>query len=464
MKHLKNLCNSAISNQELLIEAEDRIMLESEYLLMQYILAKDISDHGLSMLGGIKEIDIESYLSVALDSSIKGPVKMFTPLEVRFIVRSRILTWMAGGSGISLETLDLVLEHKRYVNFVPAIPKHYDYKLGDVKPAAHLLNYVLDFADVRKIFPATDILPFTSGNFVQIGYAASLMERIDKVWSLFTYSTFIASVIFHSNNSNYHLKPGTYSDGMGQILEKLSLMNPDDKDSLDIEAIVSIPQQLQSYLVNAQCYADAVEQSLKVPVGNLTFSGPGSALSQPAAYNDNMIEPMLDLADDIKAMADAILMRTEYMLSGKLKELVPSGCLSNDSCDLLDIPQIMIDIKEKVSANLKLASDDESERNNEGNVMECASILEQRLDDIVRLMKTELFAQARIYVNTPTVAERVNQLHEKHVPFNTLLFARYKLDGEKDFAEFMNYVDEEYATMWNNEFYAEHSLRSIYIN
>lgn len=464
MKHLKNLCNSSISNEELHIEAEERMALESEYLLMQYILAKDIADHGLSLLGGIKEIDIENYLSVVLSTHVTGPISLFNPLEARFIVRSRILTWMAGGSGVSIETLDLLLEHKRYMNFVPAISKHYDYKKGDVKPAAELLDYLLDFADVRETFAATDIIPFTSGNFVQIGFAASLMERIDKVWSLFMYSTFVSSVIFNSNNRNYHLKPGTYSDGMGDILEKLLSINPDNKMNDDIPVIQSIPMQMQSYLSNAQCYAEAIEQSIIAPVDNLGFSGSeDEALSQPAAYNLDMAECILDLIDSIKVMSGSIIQRTEHMLSGKLAELLPSSSLIDDKSELAPISKIMLDMKEQVTASLKIASIEERWQESSSDVMACASLLEQRLDEIINLIKIELFAQSRIYENTPSVADRINLLHEREVPFNTLIFARYKLDGDKDFNEFMDFVEQEYDAMWNNELYAEYSLRSIYI-
>lgn len=464
MKHLKNLCNSSISNEELRIESEERMSLESEYLLMQYILAKDIADHGLSLLGGIKEIDIEKYLSVVLSAHIPGPISLFTPLEARFIVRSRILTWMAGGSGISLETLDLLLEHKRYINFVPSIPKHYDYRQGDVKPAAHLLDYLLNFADVRESFAATDILPFTSGNFVQIGFTASLMERIDKVWLMFMYSTFVSSVIFNSNNRNYHLKPGTYSDGMGSVLQKLLDINPDNKVNDDIPVIQSIPMQIQSYLVNAQCYAEAIEQSIITPVENLSFgSSEDKSLSQPASYNLDLAECILDLVDSLKVMSGSIIQRTEHMLSGKLAELAPNVGLSNNKNDLSPISKIMLDMKEQVTRSLELASIEERGQESSGNVMACATLLERSLDEIVTLIKTELFAQSRIYENTPSVAERINQLHERKVPFNTLLFARYKLEGDKDFNEFMDFAEREYDMIWNNEFYAEHSLRSIYI-
>lgn len=464
MKLLKNLCNSAISNHELLIDAEDRISLESEYLLMQYILTKDISEHGLSLLGGTKKLDIEQYLAAVLHTKTIGPIKMFTPLEVRFIVRSRILTWLAGGSGVSLDTLDLILEHKRYVNFVPALAKDYPYEQGDVKPAAQLLDYILDFADVRESFPETDILPFTSGNFVQIGYAASLMERIDKVWSLYMYSTFVSSVVLNSNNHNYHLKPGTYSDAMGEILNTLLLINPANKDSEDIAALQAIPQQIHSYLISAQCYAEAIEQSLTVPVGNLAFcqSGNGS-LSQPAPYNLNMVECIIDLLDNLKVMGNAIIDRTEYMLSGQMEGLANNDCLSDEKCSLAAIPQIMSQIKSKVTDHVLLVRMKSSRKDDLGAVMECASALEHRLEAITDLIKTELFAQAHIYEKTESVATRINQLHEKHVPFNTLLFARYKLDGDKSFEEFMDYADQEHLVMWNNEFYAKHSLRSIYI-
>ena len=107
-------------------------------------------------------------------------------------------------SGVSPELFQflstLVIDPK----FSTKIPKNCSYSSGDVIPSSHWALSILTELKNRNGYSvqAGDIMNLINGNFLQVGYAASLVKKIRRSWLFFIELSSIANEVSQSNRSN----------------------------------------------------------------------------------------------------------------------------------------------------------------------------------------------------------------------------------------------------------------------
>ena len=265
------------------------------------------------------------------------------------------------------------------------------------------------------------------------------------------------------------MRAGTYSDSLNALLNKMGEINPDNKDSQDINTIRAIPQQMQQYLSKSKQFAQTVSDSLGTPASNPILEKEyDDALSQAEFLALDLTDSLLSMINTVKLLMVSVVARTTYMLSGKLSNVPADGAIGEGDLGLVQIPKLMLSIEEKAHLGLPPASMYAAKSSADGaedlcnNGLLCASHLESVLDDMISILKIELYAQSYLYEKFPALQERINELHEDHAPFNTQLFARYKMEYSDGLSDFMESVEDEYNLLSENPFYRTYSLISSY--
>ncbi len=466
MMNLTQLVASSLNQEPLLVDDAVYERLAEDYQLMQQILKSERSTYGFNTLVGHKDnekIDSDSYLNQLLKSHLIGFGEKFSKKEARFIINAKLCSWMAGGTGVSLETFKKLHSNSVDLNFDPAIPKNCSYSSGDVIPATHLLQDFIDLNNYQD-FANTDIMPFINGNFVQVGYAASLIDTINKFWHLFIYGSLVSSLCFDANNSNYHLNFNA-SELNNRLLSLFKGINPNDKDTQDIITIRSLPQQLESFIKSSQSYFQVLDDYIAKPSGNPLFDSElCDSISQASFLALDLTDSVLSMINSVKLFMVASINRTTYMLSGKLPH-IPADCsLSPNDLGLIQIPKLMMAIEERVSLSLPPASVYSAKSTSNGiedlwnNGLICIDALEKILNEAINVLMIELYVQSYVSSNIECIAVRIHKLHST-LNLNSVIFSDdYAADSRPSLEEFMNLVGTEYKKIIVNDFFQKNTL------
>lgn len=466
MMNLTQLVASSLQHESLPIDDAVVERIAKDYQLMQQVIESDSSTYGFNTLVGHKDnekMDSNSYLNQLLRSHLIGFGEQFSKKEARFIINAKLSSWMAGGTGVSPKTFKKLHLNSTDLNFYPAIPKKCSYSSGDVIPATHLLNDFIDFNNYQD-FANTDIMPFINGNFVQVGYAASLIDSINKLWVLFIYSSLITARCFNSNNSNYQLAVSN-NELNNNLLGFFKYLNPHNKSTQDIITIRSMPQQLENFTKNSYRYFEVLEDYLTKPSGNPLFSSQSlQSISQASFLALDLTDSVLSLINSVKLWIVSTINRTTYMLSGKLPH-IPADCsLSDTDLGLIQIPKLMMSIEERVNLSLPACSVYSAKSTSNGvedlwnNGLICLNSLEKILNEAINICKIELYVQSYLYSNISNIALSINSLHTE-LEFKPSFFSKNNLaSSELSLNNFMDLIDSEYKNIANSAFFLKHSL------
>lgn len=466
MINLTQLVTNSLNNESLCVDDAVIERIATDYQLMQQVLESDRSTYGFNTLVGHKDskkMDSNRYLNQLLKSHLIGFGEKFSKKETKFIVNAKLLSWMAGGTGVSPKTFEKLYSNSTDLNFNPAIPKKCSYSSGDVIPATHFLNSFIDF-NSYKDFSNTDIMPFINGNFVQIGYAASLIDKMNKFWNLFIYGSLVSSLCFNANNSNYQLSYIT-SDLNTSLLSLFKCINPDNKKTQDIITIRSLPQQFENFIKNSNCYFNVLNEYLTMPSGNPLFDNKLlDSISQASFLALDLTDSVLSMINSVKLLMVCSINRTAYMLSGKLPH-IPADCsLSDTDLGLIQIPKLMMSIEERVSLNLPPSSVYSAKSTSNGiedlwnNGLICINSLETILNEAMNILMIELYVQSYVSSNIKSIAAEIQKLHSilqlKPAVFSEEVLSDSRLNVEM----FMDLFNTEYETISSNDFFQKNAL------
>lgn len=466
MINLTQLVSSSLNNELLYVDDVVIERISTDYKLMQQVLESDRSTYGFNTLVGHKDnekMDYDDYLNQLLRSHLVGFGEKFSKKETQFIVNSKLLSWMAGGTGVSPKTFEKLYSNSIDLNFNPKIPKKCSYSSGDVIPATHLLNDFMNFNNYRD-FSNTDIMPFINGNFVQIGYAASLIDQINKFWSLFIYGSLVSSLCFGANNSNYHLNSNT-SELNSRLLSLLKSINANDKKTQDIITIRSLPQQFENFIKNSHCYFNVLNAYLSKPSGNPLFDSTlFDSISQASFLALDLTDSVLSMINSVKLLMVSSINRTTYMLSGKLSH-IPADCsLSNTDLGLIQIPKLMMSIEERVSLRLPPSSVYSAKSTSNGiedlwnNGLICISSLDEILNEAMNILIIELYVQSYVSSNIKSIAAEIQELHSTLKLKSTIFSDSGLSDSRLSLEIFMDLVNAEYEKISSNKFFQKNVL------
>lgn len=128
------------------------------------------------------------YQDRLLEGHLVGRVSTVDPATMRLITVAKLFQAQAGGSGISAQAYQLVLD--RWSQDVPTAGAWRDYYgAGDVIPGSWWINCQLGGAEPSEALRSGDLIAMMSGTFVSTGFAAEALAKLvnfasDALWVL----------------------------------------------------------------------------------------------------------------------------------------------------------------------------------------------------------------------------------------------------------------------------------------
>lgn len=288
-----------------------------------------------------------------LDSHAIGSSPWYSTFTVYCISYAKLYSWAAGNSGVSKELFNNVSDIVCSNEFAAKIPKHCSYSCGDVIPGSHWAKEVLKAIRQTKKYTVKsgEVMALINGNFVSLGYAASLIPKIRKSWIYFIELTSIVNSVSKSNTSNLFGMGFSNCDWVKSTVQYISSnaqVNSYQKNIQDPISIRSIPQQIILICSCIEEYIKEVEVSLMKPSGNPLFDlTEDLPISQSSFLNPKLTIKAEGLVEAVLFLMWAIVGRINYLLSGKVEGIPKDGSNKHSIIGLIQYPKLIMAKLEK---------------------------------------------------------------------------------------------------------------------
>lgn len=406
MQELKNLLDSnKPANYKDIAQ-----LLMSEYELTKPNSDNDNNDHKDSNESPV----VSELLTATLKANLVGIGENYCASVLEYIMKARVITWQSGGSGISPETFIAFTESQSGMKYRLDIPKNNGFSDNTLIPASHLLDQFLRHCDYYTELPDTDINAFITGDFIQLGHAASLIEKLDNIWLGFCFNSAHTATISNStlNKTTAILEQpdsAVFSD-MSELIHFMN-MNDDSRVNHDIEVLSDIPEQISTTLLKIWNYLGAINRNLNSYYPSADFNKSDDEVFEEweddavfelwQADRNNFKSATLALVKQVRDMLIIINNRVSVLLSGRLPHL-PKNIAMNGECDLglARIPDLLgsIVVKSSLGQNWSLGMDGA-----DGNLL--VTMLSDLLDD----MKTALLVERYVHIY---ISERIPDVNK----------------------------------------------------
>lgn len=410
--------------------------LEADHQMVQELIKEGIPVYGSPSMGFLGESDNKVKLDGLVDEVIRshaiGFGEGFSEREVDLICKSLVLKWQAGGTGMSPDTYDKFCGIMEFADYPIYIPKHCSYSSGDVIPASHLLKAFLEAIKAddecdKFILPPTDILPFINGNFIQLGYCASLIKRMDYNWVKFCTNTAHLVIISNANESNF-ISFGKPTNST-KVISHLRQVCEGNKSFQDPISIRGTSQYLSSYFNDAERYLSILDDNLSTPSGSPLFlHGHSTPLSQSSFLSLEMTSATLSMINAAKMLLSVIVKRVAYLLSGEVENIPKDMSCSDTEMALVQVPKLLMAIDEKVSLKMTPSADYSTKstlRDTEdgwSNGLTFAAVLDEVMIELNNALNVERYVHAYIAGKVGTVQDRMSKCrHKKNEDGTTVL-------------------------------------------
>ena len=415
MKTLKDLLdNNPPSNYK---EIAKMIMDEHKAVLPKTTHDSDISG----------SLTISDELLNTLKANLVGFGPTYSRAQVDNIIKARLVTWQAGGTGISPQTFIKLSEQARGLRYQTEIPKDNGYTNTAI-PASHLLDQFLRHSDYYTDLPDTDIKAFISGSFIQLGVATELVSMLNNIWLNFCFNSANAIAI------------------SGITLDKSNPMGPESANNTDSESqkhgvlqstapalkIGGLIDFINDINVTGETAASADSYSYLYGISEIpeqlyaTFTGIWNYLEGLdrclSTKNNNAAELSLSALKVIESMHDilnAIVNRTRTLLSGRIEGVSKDVIMGSRDMGLSNIAEVLDSIAVKAATNQKysveeleamLSIDDDKNKISDGTLT--INLLEGLLENVRIAIMVERFAHIYIAERVPAVNNRLRKMRE----------------------------------------------------
>ncbi|KAA1161558.1 aromatic amino acid lyase [Pseudoalteromonas distincta] len=319
--------------------------------------------YGTNTLTGHRENEIVSedqrlnYTRDLIRSHKIGGGPYYSKRVARFITFTKIYSWSAGLTGVSPELFKLVSKAAIDSKFSPKIPVGCSYSSGDVIPAAHWADEVinrLENLDDYKI-SSNDIMPLINGNFIQVGYAASLAYKIKNYWIYFVEISLLFQNISKANDSNlfYTPKQNNPSEWISQTMNYIKGGSTNkNKNKQDPVSFRALPQLLETFCDAINGYFTEINSLLDRPSGNPLFNKFNNyePISQASFLAPTLAIRTSSLIESVLFLMWAMVNRTNYLLSGQIEHIPRDAASSKSRLGLIQVPKLMMSILENSRA------------------------------------------------------------------------------------------------------------------
>ncbi len=358
MKTLKEFltCLTTLSEPDIWKGSNNNI--NSEHVHLQKILSKNFVYGANTLPGhrdnehtnGEKGYDLQEDI---INSHTIGSEPYYSKYTSRCIGYAKIYSWSAGGSGISPTLYNNIINVITHNNFHPKIPKYSSYSSGDVIPGSHWTKEVLAFIEDSnnpKVKPG-EIMALINGSFIQIGYAASLVNKIKHAWILYLELTAINNIAIKANTANLSFA-ANQSRHMAKsaihYIRSFSNNNINVNEIQDPVSVRAIPQIMDTFCLGIEDYLNEIDYLLNMPSGNpLVSTDYDFTISQASFLAPTLSIKIGSLIENILFVMWSVLGRTNYLLSGKANNIPVDAANKNSKLGLIQYPKLMMAILEK---------------------------------------------------------------------------------------------------------------------
>ncbi len=323
--------------------------LAAEHRHLQALVADpDVRVYGANTLVGHRDDEaVADPAAIAAEilrtHAIAGP-PFYDAHAARCIGYTKLYQWSAGLSGVSPELFDAVAELVTRDDFEPQVPRQASYSCGDVIPASHWAQAVLQTLDGRRLAPG-EIMALINGDFVHVGHAVSMVDKIEQASAL----TVETAALFHSlalaNASNLYFHSTAERTWTASAVDHIRERARRPMAAADVQDPVSlraIPQVLEtwgnaaedfmaetSYVLYHPSCNPFVDERHPFPISQASFLAPTLAIK-----TGGLMEAVLFLMW-------AALGWTKHLLSGGVEGIPRDGSTAASPLGLIQYPKLM---------------------------------------------------------------------------------------------------------------------------
>ena len=287
-----------------------------------------------------------------LSSHMLGGEPWYSPYAAKCISYTKVYSLSNGGSGISPQLYNIILECVSDPSFSPQIPQNCTYSSGDVIPGAHWANAVFQYAHAKYSYDPMpgEAMALLNGSYIHLGYSISLLKKLENLWVLFVETTKLNSRLTGANKSNFYDRYFSSEDGLDAIHYISNYLKSDYSDykRQDPISIRSSPFLIRT-LTNSisQLYRE-IDYLLGQPSGNPLFD---LDIDYPISQG-SFLAPSLSIKTE--AVIESILFvmwacvsRTSYLLSGEVAKIPSDASNPSSRLQFIQYPKLMLSILDK---------------------------------------------------------------------------------------------------------------------
>lgn len=355
-------CVSILSKPKFWSGCVDRIEKENRHL--RHLLNKDsVTIYGANTLTGhrdnekITNAELSFYQEDLLRTHAIGESPWLSAYAARCITYAKLYSWSAGMSGVSPALFNLLVDLACDPSFKPMIPTNCSYSCGDVIPASHWARDILQNLKQKKQYVAQpgEIMALINGHFIQVGYAASIINKIRTSWVFYIELSAIINNITQANSSNlffFTTAERSWASTTVEYIRSRSTKRSIIKDVQDPVTLRAIPQTVELICNSIEEYLREINYSLLKPSGNPLFDTTSDHPISQASF----LAPVLSiktgaLIESILFVMWSMIGRTNYLLSGEIPGIPRDASNNNSTLGLIQYPKLMMAKLEKSRAN-----------------------------------------------------------------------------------------------------------------
>jgi len=280
--------------------------------------------------------------------SIGGP-PFFDRRTANLIGLAKVYSLAAGGSGISPEFYDTLINVVTSGDFEPLVPSTASYSSGDVIPGAHWAVAVLQHAGLKPSdLKLGEAMIMINGRFVQIGASTSLLPELRKFSCTLFESTFLMfslTGVRHDSLQVLHSAERTkVSRALAALRGRLSHKKENDAITSS-QASVSIrafPEALDALFTAVSALADELNYSILKPYCNPYFQlTRPHYISQGGFLAPSLTSRVSAITDAVLFIGTMVVQRLDYVFSGKIDGVPIDGAVEGD-LGLIQLPKLMM--------------------------------------------------------------------------------------------------------------------------
>ncbi|MBD3652338.1 aromatic amino acid lyase [Kangiella sp.] len=352
LKSVDNLAKPKIWESSL-----ERIEKENNHL-RKLVNRGDVNIYGLNTRPGHRDYEkieladlVVNQKDLLSSHAIDAGLPSYSKFTARCITFAKLYSWSAGMSGVSPVLFNSLSNLAVEKGFLPKIPKHSSYSSGDVIPASHWATAVLNELSERQGYNAQygEAMALINGNFVQLGYASSIVKKLRNAWLFFLELCSISCMLSKANRSNLFFFSTSERAFTNAALEYVRERSGDgQKDTQDPISLRAIPQVLDVFSVAIEEYLKEINYLLFKPSGNPLYDVSSDIpLSQASFLSPTLTLKASTIVESILFAMWSMVGRTNYLLSGNVKGVPKDAANEGSSLALIQYPKYMMSILEK---------------------------------------------------------------------------------------------------------------------